>query len=564
MHIAYRLKYITIILLSAVLYTSCSRDKFAEMNTNPDDVLVIHPESEFTAALLNINSNDFEYYYDYNRAMYYWTQSYTSRNGNTATVYNGSGNLNQRYSNFYNNVGSKLVDVQHLIDIMPDAEKAKYSTLRAITSIPLAHYAFYTSDVQGSIAYTQAFKARYTGLLTPTYNTQAALYDTLESQLSAAVAVLKATPAVGQKDISKFDLYYAGKADLWAKAANSLRLRIAMRLMKRDPEKMKTLVTKILADDAGLISSTDEDWKFVGGPDFASGGNYNPLSNSDVSGAKNMVDFMWNTADPRTRILYQKAPMTKDKFDSAKAQSKLPATLAWDGQLYRGQFANPGMSTDPNYSYYFNNITFSYKGADSSFRYPSLIQLNLYYNAATKNNITFPIITYADVCFMRAELAARGVTAENAETWYYNGIDASLATYDKMGSLAAVADYSPLTAAEVAAYKTQPGVVYSATNAIEQICVQSYINFNKNQNEAWALIKRTGYPSETGTILKREKVVVDAVEAEMPRRFIVNFPSITGLNYQNVLDAITEMKKDPGFKDPDDITGRVWWDKAEN
>ena len=47
----------------------------------------------------------------------------------------------------------------------------------------------------------------------------------------------------------------------------------------------------------------------------------------------------------------------------------------------------------------------------------------------------------------------------------------------------------------------------------------------------------------------------------MPRRFIVSFPSITGLNYKNVLDAINEMKKDPGFGDPDDITGRVWWDK---
>lgn len=551
-------------LLSVVLYTSCSRDKFAEMNTNPDDVLVIRPEYEFTAALLNINSNDFEYYYDYNRAMYYWSQTYSTRTGNASTVYNGSGNLNQRYGNFYNNVGSKLVDVQHLIDIMPESERATYSHLRAITAIPLAWYAFYVSDVQGSIAYTEAFKARYTGLLTPTYNTQAALYDTLENQLAAAVAILKATPAVSQTDIAKADLYYGGKADLWVKAANSLRLRIAMRLLKRDPEKMKTLVTKILADDGGLISSIDEDWKFVGGTDFASGGNYNPLSNSDVSGAKNLVDFMWNTADPRIRIFYLKAPLTKDKFDSAKAQGKLPATLAWDGQLYRGQFVNPGASTDPDYSYYFGDITFSYKGIDSTFRYPSFIQQKLYYNSLTTNRITFPVVTYADVCFMRAELAARGVTTESAETWYYNGIDASLATYDKMGAQAGVDDYSPLTPAEVAAYKTQPGVVYNTTNAIEQICVQSYINFNKNQNEAWALIKRTGYPSVTGNILKLEKVVVDGTEAEMPRRFIVTYPSVTGLNYQNVLDAITEMQKDAGFKNPDDITGRVWWDKPEN
>jgi len=31
---------------------------------------------------------------------------------------------------------------------------------------PPGYYAWYTSDVQGSIAYTEAFQARYKGLLT--------------------------------------------------------------------------------------------------------------------------------------------------------------------------------------------------------------------------------------------------------------------------------------------------------------------------------------------------------------------------------------------------------------
>jgi len=555
-----RLKHITIILLLGVVFTSCSRDKFAEMNTNPDDVLVIRPEAEFTAGLLSINSNDFEYYYDYNRAIYYWTQSFVNRIGNAGTVYSGSGNLNQRYGNFYNNVGSKLVDVIHLIDALPDAEKQKYVHLRAITRIPLAYYAFYVSDVQGSIAYTEAFKARYTGLLTPTYNSQSALYDTLENQLAASVAILKTAPAVTQTDITNYDLYYAGKAANWIKAANSLRLRIAMRLSKRDPARMKTLVTKILADDGGLISNTNEDWKLVGGTDYSSGGNYNPQSNSDVSGAKNLVDFMWNTGDPRIRTLFQKAPLTKDMFDSAKAQGVLPATLAWDGQLYRGQFADPNAITNATYNYYFKDLVFSYKGAPTTVRYPSFIQPNLYYNSNKKGEIVFPIITYADVCFMRAELAVTGATTEDAQTWYYNGIDASLATYDDMGSKAAVADYTPLTGAEVTNYKAQPGVVYDPANALEQISVQEYLNCYKNQNEAWATIKRTGFPSVTGNILKLETITQDNTALPMPRRFVVTYPSITSLNYKNALDAVNDMLKDPGFSTPDDITGRVWWD----
>lgn len=555
------LRYILLLLLPAMLYTACSRDKFAEMNTNPDDVLTINPEYELTAALLSLNDNDFEYYYDYNRAMYYWTQSYVNRAGSPATVYDGTGNLNQRYSNFYRKVGNQLVDVQQLIDKLPAAERNKYVHLRAIAGIPLAHYAMFVSDVQGSIAYTEAFKARYTGLLTPAYNSQEALIDTLEQQLANIVAILKSNPPAQQIAVGNNDVFYGGDAAKWIKAANSLRLRIAMRLMKRNPTKMKDRVTAILNDDGGLISAISEDWKFVGGPTFASGGNYNPSSNSEVSGAKNLVDFMWQRSDPRIRILFQKAPLDKDKFDSARAQGALPATLAWDGQLYRGQFADPGASTVPAYAHYFRDIVFNYQGTKTTVRFSSFIQNDLYYNPASDHSVTFPIITYADVCFMRAELAARGVTNEDAQSWYYKGIDASLAIYDEMGKQAKLDDYSPLTPDEVAAYKSQPGIQYDAANALEQICVQQYINCYKNQNEAWATIKRTGFPSVTGKIFKLEPVTVDGAPREMPRRFVVRYPNITDLNYQNILDAITAMQKEPGFKTPDDITGRVWWDE---
>jgi hypothetical protein len=556
MNIAFRLKYILIILLPVALYTACSRDKFAEMNTNPDNVLVVKPEYEFAAALLAINSNEREYYYDYNRAMYYWTQSFVTRNGNAATVYQGSGNLNRRYSNFYESVGNKLVDVRQVIDKLSEPERKKYVYLRAICGIPLAYYAMYVSDVQGSIAYTQAFQARYTGLLTPAYDKQEALLDTLQNQLAAAVTVLKSTPDVVQTDIRSSDIYYQGDVTKWIKAANSLRLRIAMRLLKRNPEKMKTLVNEILNDGGGLISDISEDWKVLL---TAKGGDYNPQSNSNVSGAKNMIDLMWRTKDPRIRVLFQPSELTRDMFDSAKAQNALPAEMVWDNQLYRGQYANPGASSVAGNSYYFSAITFSYKGISTSIRLPSFIQQDLYFKSAGDNQITYPIITYADVCFMRAELAARGVTSEDAESWYNRGIDASLITYDIMGR-AALAGYAVLTAEEFASYKLQPGVAYDATNAIEQISVQQYLNSYKNQNEAWATIKRTGYPAVTGNILQLENVTVDNVIQEMPRRFVVTYPSVTDLNYNNALDAIKEMQKEPGFSTPDDINGKVWWD----
>jgi Starch-binding associating with outer membrane len=551
--------YIAIFLLG--IFSSSCRKQFAAMNTDPDAFSNVPPEYEFTVGLLAINSNSNEYFYDYDHGIYYWAQSFAFQDAPRASVYTGTANLNQRTGNFYTSVGNQLVDVRHQIDILADPVKAKYVYLRAIVGIPLAYYAWYTSDVQGSIPYTQAFQARYTTppIFTPQYDTQEALYDTLDNQLKAIVAILKSNQPVTQLALGNQDVYYGGNITSWIKAANSLRLKMAFRLMKQNPAKLVSIATEVLADNVGVISDPSEDWTFIEGASAKYGDD--PTNNQPVSGAKNMVDFMWNTKDPRIRVFYKPA-MTEDMFDSAKAQGALPATLAWDGQLYRGQFVSPDATKNAAYSYYFSNVNFSYQGAQQSLMYASSIQNYLFYgNTKVSGLITFPLITYADVCFMRAELAVRGLTSENAQNWYTSGIQASLANYDAMAQRALLADYTPLLPAEVSQYLAQPGIAYDPANALEQILDQQYINYFKNQNEAWAVIKRTGYPGVNANLLKLETVSLDGEVQAMPRRFVVTYPSITDLNYKNIISALTAEEQDPDFSTPDDITGRVWWDK---
>jgi hypothetical protein len=162
---------------------------------------------------------------------------------------------------------------------------------------------------------------------------------------------------------------------------------------------------------------------------------------------------------------------------------------------------------------------------------------------------------------MRAELAARGITNEAAADWYYKGIEASLADYDEWGKDANVAGYEALTAAEVTAYKQAPDIVYDPAKGLEQICVQQFVNFYRNPYECWALIKRTGYPSQTGVVLKAEKMRTGGSETVMPRRWSLFVPPITDFNYANRRASIEDMQKDPELGDLTDIRGRVWWDK---
>jgi len=182
----------------------------------------------------------------------------------------------------------------------------------------------------------------------------------------------------------------------------------------------------------------------------------------------------------------------------------------------------------------------------------------------------FPLITYADYCFMLAELSAKGISGDDPATWYNKGITASIEYYGKMAEVGNLLDYyletgkgmqvAPPSQAEIDAYLNMPDVKYNAATGMDQIASQSFINFFREPNEAWALLKRTGMPNNT-TTLKMEKLTYNGTELQIPRRAPRNLPPTSDINYENINAAITEMATNPGYgSGPADISGRVWWD----
>lgn len=554
--------------LLALLATSCSRDKFAEVNTNPALVLVdkVDPVTFFPTAPIAIHGNDFEAFYDIHRNLEYWIGAWVPIGGNGVIItrFKTPITVSQypyRYENLYTResigAGGSMREIRNIIDKMPAGEAAKYQQIRAISYIPAALAAFNVTDIMGSIAFSDAFKARYvsSGAFTPKYDTQEALYDTLNNQLKASVAALKVNNGATQTVLGASDLWFrsgsaAVEATNWIMAANSLRMRIAMRMLKRKPAAAKTIIDEVLADNVGPISSRAANWNFKGGAGVANGGNYNLAAG--ISGQKAAVDFMFKTTDPRMRNIYQKVALTQADFNTYKANGTIAAAEVY--QAYRGRPTSPDAVIEPATNFYFNYIF-------GTTAYVSFIQQGMFNSAVAGGLVNFPVITYADVCFMRAELAARGVTAEVAADWYYKGIDASIADYDEWGKDAKVTDYTAFTPAEVAAYKAHPDVVYTPAKGIEQICIQQYFNFWRNPNEMWAVIKRTGFPSQTGVVFKAEKIRNGGVEAVMPRRWSLFVPPITDFNYDNRKASIDAMMADPELGDLTDVTGRVWWDK---
>lgn len=541
--------------LAAATLSGCKKESFVEANTDETILAAIKPEEQFLNAGIRAHSADFEAYYDYYRRIMPWMQMSVFQTGNSKNFLTDIGNFNQRYSVFYPQLGSILTDVQVTIDNMPEEEKAKRVHMRAIPDILKIYYAFYVSDINGSIPYTDAFNARYGGNLTPAFQSQPALFDLWDARLKEVVATLKSTPAVAQLSLGKNDLYYGGDVTKWAKAANALRMKMAMRQMKRDEAKTKAIITEVLADPAQMAAN-DDSWVMYADVSFTQGGNWDPTG---LRAPKPTVDFMWNNMDPRIRMFYQKNNYTQENLNAAITAGVYPAATTWNPRQYVGAHISP----DSTLGMYRNWFVGKKVSNDLTLDTVSYLEYRMWQPAANggKGQNFFPIITYADYALMRAEAIAKGYVSGSAEEWYNKGVEASIKFYDAAATKAQVAGYTPVTATEIAAYLAAPDVKFDQARALELIAVQAYINYYKQPNEAWALYKRTGMPNKN-TPLHNEDILIDGVVRDIPRRASLPAPLTTDPNYATRKAALDEMAKDPDFgQGPNDVFGRVWWDK---
>src|ERR671913_486114 len=142
-------KYLIALSLLAVVAASCKKEDFVEANTDPRTLYTIQPKEQFLNAIIRVHNTDFEWYYDNYRRIMPWMQYLTPQNGNAVSFLQDIGNFNQRYGNFYSNVGNALEDVIELIRQSPDSASMQY--MKQVAIIVQAQYAFYVSEINGSI-----------------------------------------------------------------------------------------------------------------------------------------------------------------------------------------------------------------------------------------------------------------------------------------------------------------------------------------------------------------------------------------------------------------------------
>lgn len=380
------------------------------------------------------------------------------------------------------------------------------------------------TDLYGPIPYLGYGKTLYVP-----YDSQEDVYKMLFEELDLAIQIMTdfytATPT--SRPLARFDLIYDGDILKWIKFANSLKLRLAMRISYVEPELAKKYAEEAVNHKFGVMTANSETAKIKSSAVYP---YENPLEQlwSDYGETRmgaNMDSYLNGYNDPRI-----------DKYFRATSNGK-----------YIGMR----------------------NGMDAAASYRSLV---------STPNITKSSPLYwlhaAEVYFLRAEGALRGWNMNGVpETLYNQGIEIAMSEFDIVGS--EVTNYINNSTSVPAPYVDPKGGFSVLTGSpmlstitikwdesasfeqkLERIMTQKWIAMYPNGLEAWSEFRRTGYPKLfTPAVNKNTSNIPDG-------KYIKRLPlpaSEFQKNKKLTEEAVTQYlngKDSPGT--------RLWWDTTED
>ncbi|MDB4922794.1 RagB/SusD family nutrient uptake outer membrane protein [Mucilaginibacter sp.] len=377
------------------------------------------------------------------------------------------------------------------------------------------------TDIYGPVPYSQFGK---NALSTP-YDSQQNVYKEMFADIDTAIKSLdgyiKANPGVAP--FKPYDLIFGGDYKQWLKFANSLKLRLAIRVSMVDPTTAKTEGESAMSNPNGLMTTNADNAfvKAVNGVTFT-----NPL---------------WSICYEYTDI-NMGAPM----------------------ETYLKGFKDPRIN-----AYFVKNSAGAYRGIRQGVQILSTTQ---YANASRFNMTnTSPIkfMTASEVAFLRAEAALRGWNAGGTpQSFYEQGVTLS---FEQAG--VALGNYlSDATSVEApyidlvsAGNNVNAGSPYLSTITIkwneadsyqkklERIITQKWLSLWPDGQEAWSEFRRTNYPVLMPVVTNNSGGTIDS-KIQVRR---LPFPQDEFTNNKaEVTKAISLLGG------PDNGGTRLWWDLA--
>ncbi|SFZ89273.1 Starch-binding associating with outer membrane [Flaviramulus basaltis] len=376
------MKKIFLTVLSIISLVSCkSDDAYENLNRDPKNPTQVDASFLFNSATkslfdqmtsTSVNNNI------YRMLGQHWTETTYVDEANYD--FNTRNITDSHWSEMYRDVLLDLTTASENVNASPDLTQAEKDSRNAQIEVLMIYTWAQLVETFGDIPYSQALNAGEYVL--PGYDDAATIYSDLLSRLTSVI------PAISGTGFGSSDPIYSGNVGAWKKFANSLLLRMGLRVV--DAPGMSTVAQSAItsAVSGGVFESNDDNASLA----YASATpNTNPLwvslvqsGRADFVAANTLVDFMNNLDDPR-RAVY---------FDQ-----------------------NLGADTYEGGPYGENNSFSSYT------------HIRGYDDGAGLHDPTLPasLIDYAEVCFYLADAAERTIsgTPAAAQGFYDDGITAS-------------------------------------------------------------------------------------------------------------------------------------------
>ena len=504
-----KINLLFIIAFGTVFFSSCTKD-FEEINTNPNNPPTTDPNYIFNYVTKEAAA-EYGIYGNYNRT---YVQRWVMQ---TAAVYGNSTmppytlfdqyRIQQLWSYFYTNLG---LNNEVLIDLTSE-DPDDINKLQA-AKIWRAYCFHKVTDLWGDVPFFKAWGIinDYTPeIIRPVYDSQEDIYVSLISDLKDAAS--KFDP---DKSFFPNDLIFDGDLDLWVKFANSLRLRLALRSGNQ------SIINEILSED-NLISSNEEGAAFQY---IESQNLWSPYYDIHINSVNpNNPDATGTSTTKISELMYRHLADNNDPRLEIYAQP-----IEIDNSTYKGVPNLMNSSIRENQALGMGVISTSYIGEYFT-RNPLLEK---------------PLLSYAEVCFMRAEIANRNWSSEDAQTWYEAGVASAMEFYD-------------VEADSITSFLTGAGAY---DGSLEQIMTQKWIAMFLDGWEAFADYRRTGYPQLMKWDLELDGIkILNQDWVEVPRNYVpgrLPYPDdeldLNTENYQQAVD---------NNGGTDSYYQQVWWSK---
>ena len=290
------------LLCSIVLAMSCT-DDYDDINTNKNKISVLGPSQLpflFSKAQSTATNNG----WNYQIAQNLFHDQYCQYFANT-TTYFPSDRLVIRMDWIraaWNPIYTEVVPQLQTILAETDPASAEH----ALANVWWVYTFHRLTDTWGPVPYKSA---GITALGVP-YDAQDVIYDDMFLRLDSVVSTLEKFPG-GKSVFVDYDLIYEGDLDKWKKFANTLRLRLAVRISNVEPARAKTEGEKAAASGT-LTTSPGDDALILR---TQKGDDFNGLSIMDwnefrMSAA--MESVLKGYDDPRMPIYFLPAKTTGD------------------------------------------------------------------------------------------------------------------------------------------------------------------------------------------------------------------------------------------------------------